>query len=183
MATELPATTQFLSQNFTIDFGEESVLVEANAELSIEESNTNITVVLDSILIDNKVTPSDITISSSNATGNIVFTVTGKYGDDIATNHEFYVKTGREFTTYYTYPELQAATFDHIIKFTPDSSHHKIAVYKFTKTSNVEVTGVFTDTVTSEEYTHYIHMDPSAWPGRLQAIVEIEKQKHEAGLI
>jgi hypothetical protein len=183
MATELTETTQFLSQNFTIDFGKKNTLVEANVELGIVASNTTIYVELQSLLIDDKVTPSGITVANTSSGGNVKFTITGSYGDDIATNHEFYVKIGRNFTTYYTYPELQAATFDHIIKFAPDSSHHKIAVYKFRKTSNVEISSVFTETITTEEYTHYIHMDPSAWPARLQAIVAIEKQKHEAGLI
>jgi hypothetical protein len=182
MATELTETTQFVSQNFTIDFGEKNTQVEANVELGILASNTTIYVELQSLLVDDKVRPSGIIVTNT-STSNVIFTITGSYGDDIATNHEFYVKTGRDFTTYYTYPELQAATFDHIIKFTPDSSHHKIAVYKFRKTSNVEISSVFTETVTTEEYTHYIHMDPSAWPGRLQAIVAIEKQRHELGLI
>lgn len=183
MATELTATTQFLDQNVTIDFGPSEILVEANVELEIEASNTIISVDFISCTVDDKITPSDIIVANTTTDANITFTITGKYGDDITPDHQFYVRTGNEFQTYYSYPELQNATYDHIIKFTPDSSHHKIATYKFRKTSNVETLGVSTLTVTTEEYTHYIHMDPSKWVGRLQIIVAAEKAKHEAGLV
>ena len=183
MATELPATTQFLTQNVIIDFGAINVNVEANANLSIVASNTTINVDFISCTVDGKVTPSDIIVSNTTSGANITFTITGMYGDDITPDHQFYVRTGNEFQTYYSYPDLQNAKYDHIIKFTPDSSHHKIATYKFQKTSNVDTLGVSTLTVTTEEYTHYVHMDPSQWVGRLQTIVAAEKAKHEAGLV
>lgn len=183
MATELTATTQFLQQNLTIDFGESNTMVEANAELAIEESNTNISVEFISCLIDGKVTPKDIVVANTTGTEpNISWSITGTYGDDITPDHKFIVRVGKEFQNYYSYPDLQAATYDHIISFTPDSSHHKIATYTFKKTSNVEVTGTFTETITNEVYTHYIHMDPSKWVGRLQEIVAEEKTRHEQGL-
>ena len=183
MATELTETTQFLTQNFIIDLGKIETTVEANVILGILASSTIINVDFISCTVDGKVTPSDIHVANTTSGANITFTITGMYGDDITPDHQFYVRTGNDFQTYYSYPDLQNAKYDHIIKFTPDSSHHKIATYQFKKTSNATVSGTSTYTVTTEEYTHYVHMDPTQWVGRLQTIVAAEAAKHQAGLI
>ena len=183
MATELTATTQFLAQNVIIDFGPANQSVEANVELGIEGSNTSINVDFISCSVDGKVTPKDIIVSNTSSGANITYTITGQYGDDITPDHQFKVRTGNDFQFYYSYPDLQAAKYDHIISFTPDSSHHKIVTYTFRKTSNVEIGSTHTITTSDEIYTHYVHMDPSAWVGRLQTIVAAEKAKHEAGLV
>jgi hypothetical protein len=154
MATELTATTQFITLNQVIPFA------SANSATLVSIS---------------PVTPKNIALSNTSNATSISWTITGYYGEDITPDHEFYVRTGNTFQTYTSYTDLQNSNYDHIIKFSPDSSHHKIITYTFNVNSN--------NSIVTQEFTQYVHMDPSAWVGRLQSIVAIEVAKHSAGLI
>lgn len=112
--------------------------------------------------------PSDINVTTTSAAGNINFIITGFYGEDLAVDHQFMVRSGDSFATYTSYNTLISSKFDNIIKFRPDPSHHKIVSY----TLNVQ--NSITHVVTQNTYTQYVHMDHSRWNERLKTALQFE---------
>lgn len=112
--------------------------------------------------------PSDISVSTTSVGGNINFIITGFYGEDLAVDHQFMVRTGDSFVTYTSYNNLISSKFDNIIKFKPDPSHNKIISY------TLSVQDSITQAVTQNTYTQYVHMDHSRWNERLKAALKFE---------
>lgn len=149
------------------------VIQFANVNQSITFTNANsVTFISASHLL-----PKDISLANTGYfSGNIVYNISGYYGEDIATNDYFYVRTGDEFQEYFSYDDLKKAKYDHIIIFKPDQSHHVIITYTFNIVGENNI-------LTQNTYSQYVHLDPSRWVGELQSITNAEKVRHELGEI
>jgi hypothetical protein len=118
--------------------------------------------------IESNITPKGVIVTN---TGTVIvlgvpstsFTVTGSYGEDIAPNDEYIVRTETgQFITYNNYNDLINANYKHLIKFSPDASHDKTFRYTFL------VESVLTT------YDQKVYLDPSRHYTRLKQLVNKE---------
>lgn len=104
-------------------------------------------------------TPKDVVVSNTGTT----FMITGYYGEDIALNDEYVVRTEEgEFITYYNYNDLVNAKYKHLIKFLPDASHDKTFKYTFLVDSEIIT------------YDQKVYLNPSRHYNRLRQLVNRE---------
>jgi hypothetical protein len=131
--------------------------IELNDSLSFEESSNVIFISLKEI--QSNTTPNGVIVSNTG----ITFTITGSYGEDIASNDEYLVRTkDGKFITYYNYNDLINAEYEHLIKFSPDASHDKTFKYSF-----------LVDSVLTT-YEQKVYLNPSRHYTRLRELVNKE---------
>lgn len=131
--------------------------IELNDSISFEESSNVIFISLKEI--QSNTTPNGVIVSNTG----ITFTITGSYGEDIAINDEYVVRTkDGKFLTYHSYTDLINSEYQHLIKFSPDASHDKTFRYSF-----------LVDSVLTT-YEQKVNLNPSRHYTRLRQLVNRE---------
>ncbi len=130
--------------------------IELNDDISFESSNV---IFISLKEIQSNTTPEGVIVAN---TGNN-FTITGSYGEDIAINDEYVVRTkDGKFLTYHSYTDLINSDYQHLIKFAPDSSHDKTFRYSFLVDSELTT------------FEQKVYLNPSRHYTRLRQLVDKE---------
>lgn len=113
--------------------------------------------------------PADLVIQEVN--GGI--SITGFYGGDVFTNHEFVILLNGQLVTYNKIDDLPAA-FDNVIKFYPDPTHDKTFTINFQRVPIQTDPQVPAGSPVDDSATQYVHADNSVWIPVLKDILTRE---------
>ena len=144
---------QFVSFSENINFGF-GPLATANVSFLRIVENTS------------QVVPSNITVSNVTTTGNITFTVSGTYGEDIGADDIYQVVSNGESNTtvlFTDYNTLNTSSYEHLFVFSPEPFE--------TKTMNLIFVANSTSTII---YTQLVFPDHARHRTRCIALIDKE---------